>query len=134
MEKPDPRELMPRKDARRKQGAQPGNVNAWKHGFYSRRFKALELADLETVLQNSLDDEIALLRVMIRRVFDFADQEAASLEDWSMALSTLGAASTRLAGLIRTQQLTSGGADSLEDVLAQALGEAAHEVSERYRK
>ena len=119
---------------RRKRGAQPGNVNAWKHGFYSRRFRALELNDLEAVLQDSLDDEIALLRVMIRRVFEFADQEAASLEDWSTALSTLGAASTRLAGLIRTQHLASGGSDSLEDVLAKALGEAAHEVSERYKK
>jgi len=134
MEKPDPNELMPKRKGKRKPGAQPGNVNAWKHGFYSRRFKALELCDLEAILDNNLDDEIALLRVMIRRVFEFADNEAETLEDWESVLSTLGAASTRLAGLIRVQHLSSGKSQNIEDLLAEAIGDAAHEISERYKK
>jgi len=134
MEKPDPRELIPGKRSRRKPGGQPGNVNAWKHGFYSRRFKALELCDLDTILRSNLDDEIALLRVMIRRVFEAADNEAETLDDWEHALSTLGAASTRLAGLIRVQHLSSGKSQNIEDLLAEAIGEAAHEINERYKK
>lgn len=134
MEKPDTEKLIPKHDPRRKPGGQPGNVNAWKHGFYSRRFKALELCDLDTILQNNLDDEIALLCVMIRRVFEFADSAAESLDDWQSALSTLGAASTRLAGLIRVQHLSSGSSQNIEDLLAEAIGEAAHEISERYKK
>ena len=134
MEKPDPKELMIKRDGKRKPGGQPGNVNAWRHGFYSRRFKALELCDLETMLQNSLDDEISLLRVMIRRVFEFADSQAETLADWESVLSTLGAASTRLAGLIRVQHLSSGKSQNIEDLLAEAIGEAAHEISQRYQK
>ena len=134
MEKPDPRELMTKRNGKRKPGGQPGNVNAWRHGFYSRRFKALELCDLETILQNNLDDEISLLRVMIRRVFEFADSQAETLEDWESVLTTLGAASTRLAGLIRVQQLSSGKSQNIEDLLAEAIGEAAHEISQRYKK
>jgi uncharacterized protein YjcR len=134
MEKPDPMELIPKEKMKRKAGAPVGNVNAWKHGFYSRRFKALELCDLDTILQNNLDDEIALLRVMIRRVFEAADNEAETLDDWERALSTLGSASTRLANLIRAQHLTSGGSQNIEDLLAEAIGDAAHEISERYKK
>ncbi len=134
MNKPDPAQLLPKKHIKRKPGAQPGNVNAWKHGFYSRRFKALELCDLDSILQNNLDDEIALLRVMIRRVFEIADSSAESLEDWESALSTLGAASTRLAGLVRVQHLSSGKSQNIEDLLAEAIGDAAHEISERYKK
>jgi len=134
MNKPDPAQLLPKKHIKRKPGAQPGNVNAWKHGFYSRRFKALELCDLDSILQNNLDDEIALLRVMIRRVFEIADTSAESLEDWESALSTLGAASTRLAGLVRVQYLSSGKSQNIEDLLAEAIGDAAHEISERYKK
>ena len=134
MNKPDPAQLLPKKHIKRKPGAQPGNVNAWKHGFYSRRFKALELCDLDTILQNNLDDEIALLRVMIRRVFEIADADAESLADWESALTTLGAASTRLAGLVRVQHLSSGKSQNIEDLLAEAIGDAAHEISERYKK
>lgn len=94
---------------KRKKGGQPANTNALKHGFYSHRFNALELKDLGTVTTDNLDDEIALMRVIIRRVFDLADTEAKTLDDWQMALSTLGAASTRLAGMLRTQKGFSGG-------------------------
>lgn len=133
MEKPKPMELIPRVDMKRKPGAQPGNVNAWKHGFYSRRFKLLELCDLEAVLSNSLNDEIALLRVVIRRVFNIADKDAVTLKDWSMALSTLGAAATRLAGLIRAQNL-SGGKQDIEEFLADAIGGVADDLSRRFKK
>lgn len=121
--------MLPKQNIKRKRGAQPGNLNAYKHGFYSRRFRAIELSDLSTVLTDDLDDEIALLRVIMRRVFDFADSDAESLDDWSMALSTLGAAATRLAGLLRTQQVITGGkGGDVVDLLSEAIGVVAHEL------
>ena len=109
-------------------GGQPGNANALKHGFYSNRFNTLELSDLDTALSDGLDDEISLLRVIIRRVFEYADTEAQDLETWSKALSTLGAASTRLGGLLRTQQLISGGSTDVVSILSNAIGEVAHDL------
>jgi len=113
----------------RKRGAQPGNHNALKHGFYSHRFNRLELSDLDTALGDGLEDEIALLRVIIRRVFEYAaDDEKQNLDQWSRTLNTLGAASTRLAALIRTQQVVSGGGSSVLDLLSEAIGGISHEL------
>jgi len=113
---------------KRKRGAQPGNTNALKHGFYSHHFNSLELSDLDTALSEGLTDEIALLRVIIRRVFEYADFESQDMHTWSKALNTLGAASTRLAGLLRTQQLIAGDSADVVSVLSQAIGEVAHDL------
>jgi len=113
----------------RKRGAQDGNWNAFKHGFYSKRFKPLELSDLDTALGDGLEDEIALLRVIIRRVFEFAnDEDKQTLDQWSRTLNTLGAASSRLAALIRTQQVVSGGGSSVLDLLSEAIGGISHDL------
>jgi hypothetical protein len=48
----------------------PGNLNALKHGFYSKQFEAVEIQDLETRLLVGLQDEVAMLRVMMRRILD----------------------------------------------------------------
>jgi hypothetical protein len=53
----------------RNKGAQPGNTNALKHGFYSRFFKEGEVTDLSS-LAPDLTDEIAMLRVITRRLLD----------------------------------------------------------------
>jgi len=47
---------------KRKGGGQPGNTNALKHGFYSRRFCDLELGDFESSLGDDLQSEVAMLR------------------------------------------------------------------------
>lgn len=115
-------------EVKRKTGAQPRNFNALKHGFYSQRFSPLELRDLECALANGLEDEIALLRVTIRRVFDLANEEGEDAETWFKALSTLGLASTRLAGLVRTQKMIQGDSSSVATALTQALGEVCDEL------
>jgi hypothetical protein len=111
-----------------KAGAQPGNINALKYGFYSQRFNPLEIRDLNISLADGLEDEIALLRVTIRRVFDLATEEGEDSETWFKALSTLGLASTRLAGLVRTQKLIKGDSSSIASALSQALGEVCDEL------
>jgi hypothetical protein len=118
-------------EEKRKAGAQPGNFNALKHGFYSQRFSPLELRDLDIALTDGLDDEIALLRVTIRRVFDLASAEGENYDIWFKALATLGLASTRLAGLVRTQKLIKGDTSSVASALSQALGEVCDELGIR---
>lgn len=135
VKKPKPYQMLPKPNIKRKSGGQPGNVNAFKHGFYSRRFRALEIADLDTILTDSLDDEIALVRVIIRRVFEFADSDAESLEEWQTALSSLGAAASRLAGLLRTQQVITGGnGGDILDILSESIGIVANELGINQRK
>lgn len=116
---------------KRKRGAQPGNTNALRHGFYSGRFNSLEVSDLDTVLSDGLVDEIALLRVIIRRVFELSDSDATDLDTWTRSLNTLGAASTRLAGLLRTQHIITGGGGNIMDVLSKTIGDVAHELGFR---
>lgn len=113
----------------RKPGGQHGNWNAFKHGFYSKRYKPLELNDLNSALGDGLEDEIALLRVIIRRVFEYADDaDKQNLDTWTRTLNTLGSAATRLAALIRTQQVVSGGGSSVLDLLSEAIGGISHEL------
>jgi len=128
LEKPKPHQMLPKPNIKRKSGGQPGNLNAFKHGFYSRRFRTLELSDLSTVLTDNLDDEIALLRVIMRRVFELADTDAETLDDWQMALSTLGAAATRVAGMLRIQFMISGnkGGDDIRKLIIESIKNTGH--------
>ena len=113
----------------RRPGAQPGNSNAFKHGYYAKNYFPLELKDLDTALGEGLQDEISLLRVIIRRVFEFAnDDQNQDLETWSRSLNTLGAAATRLAGLLRTNQIIGGAPTDTLEILANSLGKVAHEL------
>ncbi len=61
---------MPAREGRRR-GAQKGNQNARKHGFYSRILDDAERIDFELATGvEGLDDEIALLRVKIKSLLE----------------------------------------------------------------
>jgi hypothetical protein len=51
----------------RKRRAQPGNRNAFKHGFYSGQFSSFERRNVSDIRSADLSSEIALLRVYINR-------------------------------------------------------------------
>jgi len=113
---------------KRPRGAQPGNTNALKHGFYSQRFSQLELTDLESALGDGLGDEIALMRVLIRRFVDHIEaQPDLPLEETSIYLNTLGSNMTRLAGLLRADKFLTGSDDS---TVMQAIHNALSEFTE----
>ncbi len=113
---------------KRTRGAQPGNTNALKHGFYSKRFSDLELTDLESALGEGLGDEIALLRVLIRRFVESIEaQQDLSLDDTSIYLNAIGSNMTRLAGLLRADKLLTGSDDS---AVMQAIHTAISEFTE----
>lgn len=97
---------------RRKRGGQPGNTNAFKHGFYTKNFSLAERRGLQATKGVVLGDEIALLRVLIRR---FAEQIQASqgvaLTESAQHLAVVSEAMLRLASLLRTDHML-GGAQS----------------------
>ena len=116
---------------RRPRGAQPENVNALKHGFYSPRFLADEAADLDAFSdgdgQSSLDSELAMMRVAVRRVFD-ALAGARSVDKQVDLLGALGAASSRVASLLKTKKFLTGGGGDLSAVLEQVLMSVTEEL------
>ncbi|MCL4562311.1 MAG: hypothetical protein M1281_17075 [Chloroflexi bacterium] len=111
------------KPTRRKRTPTPNQTSTLKHGFYARRFRRGEMDDLDLTGPVRLADEIQMMRVVIRRVFDQANDEAADLETWSQALETLGAAASRLATLLRTQNHLDKHDKEVTDALSHALSQ-----------
>ena len=110
----------------RKRGGQPGNLNALKHGYYSRQFKVGEAVDLEKVDTSGLSSEINMLRVMTRRLFELVGG-CGEPEELAGILGTLGTASIRLASLMKTQKLLTGGDNEIQASFREALEEIMKE-------
>ena len=105
----------------RRRGAQPGNANALKHGFYSRHMRAGESADLSAIMPD-LNSEISMLRVLAgRAVAAITKADNITLTDWSMLLNSIGAAFIRIGSLTRSQQFLSGDDQTVNSALSQAL-------------
>jgi hypothetical protein len=111
----------------RRRGAQPGNRNAFKHGFYSSVFKPAERKDLEALVSDGLLDEIDLLRVFMRRVGESAEG-IESVDQALPVLRTLGLAAHRIAGLLRAQRDLGEAGDDDAAAVAQALADVVKEM------
>ena len=72
-------------------------------------------------------DEVALLRVGIRRLFAMT-QVSTTPAEWAMILDAIGTASVRIAGLLRAQRMIEGGQSNLSEALSQALTEVCNEL------
>ena len=114
----------------RKRGAQPGNHNALKHGFYSRNFKPAEAEDLEAASAEGLHNEVLMLRVMIRRVVELATNQVqgAGLGNAIAALNTLGTAAYRLAYLLEAEKKLAAGDSETSKALDKALDDVLLEL------
>lgn len=53
---------------KRKRGAQPGNKNAFRHGFYSPSYTSAEMLSLDSNVKGEFHDEINLARVNANRL------------------------------------------------------------------
>ena len=111
---------------KRKKGAQPGNLNALKHGFYSRQFQERELVDLEEIDAEGLENEIAMLRVMIRRLMEMVN-DCDNLDQLNAVVGTLGMASSRLASMLRTESFIDK-RQEIDDEISRGLHAAAIEL------
>jgi hypothetical protein len=99
----------------RKRGAQPGNLNAVKHGRHARLVPAEVSKEMPDILSHDLEEEISMLRSATRRVFDLAD-ESANLDTMIKLLGALGLASIRTARLLKAQQELGNGDDALSKI------------------
>jgi hypothetical protein len=71
-----------------------------------------------------LEDEIKMLRVIMQRIFlESSQNKAATIDEMVGILGALGAASTRLAGLMRMQRDLVGGGNDVAEALSLALRE-----------
>ena len=90
---------------KRRRGAQLGNKNAFRHGFYSDQFKQAERINLSQIQNTDLTNEIEVVRVQILRYLE-AETLAANQIDYEtrlQALRTVSLAAESLTRLIRTQ-------------------------------
>jgi hypothetical protein len=135
--KPKPRK--PRPKSKRKQGAQPGNKNNLRHGFYSKQFTP----DENKRLIGQKDDitviaEIDLIRVCLDRLnqeisfaeVSYMDNNGNQLRNdhYLQQLNTLSAMTQSLSTLIRTHYLTHGKSGDIQSSILTALEELRLEM------
>ncbi len=101
-------------------GGQPGNLNALKRGFYSKQYQKRELTALEEA--ENLQEEIGRMRVVTRRLLDMA-RGCKDMKELVSVLNTLGLASTRVAGLMKTQKFLGGNRDRLDEMIDNVIDE-----------
>lgn len=112
----------------RRRGGQPGNKNAFKHGFYTANFKKADQKAFDGWQFSGLAEEIALLRVYIRRVVELGvsvDHLPQSID----LLRALSLAVTSLNRLVKTQAFIANGDDEISIAIRDVLNELTKNVS-----
>lgn len=104
-----------------KRGAQPGNQNALKHGFYSKTFMLQDLTDLEEQ-DTGIEGEILIARIITKRLMNLY-KEAENIGAQISILTAAGEAATRVASLKRVQKIISGGDSNVLSTIQKAIEE-----------
>jgi hypothetical protein len=124
----------------RKPGAQPGNKNAMRHGFYANRFTAEQQKRLDGQDATDLQAEINLIRVCLDQLYDQLYFEPAYLpnkeggqselrdDHYLKQLNTLSLMTQSLSTLARTQYLIKGKGGDVADAIMHALEELRLEM------
>jgi hypothetical protein len=115
------------KPGKRKKGAQPGNNNAIKNGFYSRYFKKRDITDLQKHDFEGLKDEIELFRVQIRRISEMSSG-INNLPDALDYLNCLSNAVDSLSRLVRTHYFVFFDQNEYEANILNAVNEVRLEL------
>lgn len=101
-----------------------------KNSFYSPLFHPSEASDLTDNPLTSLEHEITLLRVMIRRTMQLADG-IDDLREATRVLDALGAAAGRLSTLLRTQKSLTESHSQLADEISIAIQQLNAELRKK---
>lgn len=90
-------------------GAPNGNQNRRTHGFYGRYYSAEEVGDLEQgEIDQSIDGEIKVVRVALRRALRVLDDDAADPALVAALVPLVFAGGRTVARLLRDRKLLSG--------------------------
>lgn len=103
----------------RKRGGQHGNKNALKHGFYSNQLEGRDRSDLSNLSPYSLDSEIALLRVLMRRILQ-SSRGVTDYEKLTILLRGYTLASVAVSRLLHIRFLILGQTDEQNARLLEA--------------
>jgi hypothetical protein len=104
----------------RRRGAPPNNLNALKHGFYTRRIPKRDLTGVESTDTSGLLEEIALIRVFTRRLIETIHPDSDTYE-LSEVLRALCLASSTITRVVKTQYLITSSGSGLDDEIAMAI-------------
>ena len=104
---------------------------AAKHGFYTKNFSLAERRGLEAAQGIVLADEIALLRVLIRRISEqILSSQGVPLNESTAHLAVISEAMLRLASLLRTNHMLGGTeCSTLTEELSLALAAVHAEMA-----
>jgi hypothetical protein len=86
----------------RRPGGQPGNLNALRHGFYTRRIHKRDLSGVEDTSIKGLAEEIALIRIFTRKLIE-SGIDTADLYEIAGILRTICLASATITRIIKAQ-------------------------------
>lgn len=106
-----------RSKGKKKPGGQPGNLNALKHGRYTRLVPPDNAKELPHLLSSNLEEEIRMLRQATRRLFRLADQSN-DIDQWIKVLGALGLASIRTSRLLKSRDSIGDGDQAIEEITA----------------
>ncbi len=105
----------------RHRGAQPGNTNALRHGFYSENYKKRDLQS-QFLNQDHIDlrSEINLIRIDVKRVFASFNNDLA-FKDYIAVLNIIIRASGRIGHLIKLHKLIENDSyDNIEECVGHS--------------
>jgi hypothetical protein len=103
-------------------GGQFGNTNALKHGFYASVFNPEEIRKLDQVAQAQLVDEVALVRVLIKRtVISMNVPSNLDLPDHLHALRVITFAASCIEKLERTRRFVFDEHETMSDIINRAI-------------
>jgi hypothetical protein len=110
---------------KKSRGAQPGNLNSFRHGFYSKLFEPLDLEERKKILSTNLEEEVAMLRIATLRTFKLADQFD-DIDQSIKALGALGLAAIRTSRLLKAQK-EMGNGDQADSAVRTAIQDVLKE-------
>lgn len=109
---------LPVPPAKRRRGAQPGNSNAHRHGFYSLKPEIHQR--FETDLIGEGDDEIQMLRSIMDTTFRvFSGLPDPTLEECQSTLRAVSHAADGIRGLSLMKKVLHGGSSTMEQIIDQ---------------
>jgi hypothetical protein len=106
---------------------QPDYPKSHFHEFYSHGYHHEERDALISFIADGVHDEIAMLRVFIRRVFIMANG-IDDMDETIRLLDSLGRSTTRLANLVKTQKIVSNDQSETAQQISQAIAEVIKEM------
>ncbi len=111
----------------RRPGAQLGNTNALKNGFYTRRFKKRDVTGIEEIGNASLAEEIAIIRILARRLVESSDPSA-DLYEIAGVLRAICLASATITRIIRAQSFLANDPSGFYADIDQAIRQVRIEM------